>query len=98
MHDRPTLENLFPGQARDPADALTVFSGHFATTPEVESETVDVVVPSLSPTNRIGPCFWQPRVVDIAGEATVVLPSRNDRCLVAFDQDGDSWVVMWWPN
>lgn len=36
-----------------------------------------------------GPCPWMPR-----GE---LLPSRGDRALVVFSDDGDPWIVAWTP-
>jgi hypothetical protein len=53
-----------------------------------------VTVPSFHHAERWGPCPFAPRVNAAGAQA---LPSEGDHCLVALDEDGDSYVVLWWP-
>lgn len=41
-----------------------------------------------------GPLRWQPRCSD-AGEP--LYPQRDDLALVVVDNNGDFWLLEWWP-
>lgn len=87
-----------------------LWAGVIATTPALVSDKVDVTIAAFDSSLRWGLCRWTPRVavqvVNVAegAEAThnitvaqVVLPVRGNKCLVGFDDNGDPWVVVWWP-
>lgn len=48
--------------------------------------------------HRVPASNWMPRWTTGATAVTVVLPAKGDRCLVAFDDDGDAWVPVWGPR
>lgn len=52
-----------------------------------------LVVPAFDTQQRFGPAPWPTR----SDPGGLVLPSRGDRALVAFGDNDDPWVVMWWP-
>jgi hypothetical protein len=54
------------------------------------AERVMVNLPDFSPDHQVGPCMWQSR-------DDVNMPTRDDRCLVVFDNRGQPWVLAWWP-
>ena len=47
---------------------------------------VDVLIPDRHPSKPYSALLQDPRPAD---------PSVGDRCLIAFDNDGDPWVVVW---
>ncbi len=38
---------------------------------------------------------WTPRAT--GGTPPVALPAKGDRGLVCFDDDGDAWLILWYP-
>lgn len=68
-----------------------VWAGRIASAPADQSVKVQVVIPGLSPELRIGPCRWMPR------GSVITMPARGDDCLVVFDNNGEPWVICWWP-
>lgn len=71
-----------------------LMAGKFATTPN-EDEAAYVLIKHLDDEkHRIGPCPWSPRLLD-AGHYGV--PERGDRCLVAFTEEDEPWIIEWWP-
>lgn len=60
--------------------------GVIASPPDADG-LVEVTIPGFADDLRFGPCPYNPRG---AGE-----PLRGDRCLVAFDDNGDPWVVSY---
>ena len=77
----------------------------------VTSLTQKVVVELYSLKNQLGrkspkfeDCMWMPRY-DIATDPDLVgpyckpiYPQVGDKCLVAFDNLRQPWVIVWWPN
>lgn len=67
-----------------------IWSGLIATTPVDFAETVAVLIPGLSNELQWEECKWQSR-------NDIDMPTRGDKCLVAFDENNEIWVVAWWP-
>lgn len=82
------------GEMHSPLLGLQVARGKIANTPASDTDDLYVTVPHYSQSERWGPCPFAPRV-DAAGAQ--VLPSRDDDCLVALDENELSYVVLWWP-
>jgi hypothetical protein len=34
----------------------------------------------------------------MADTETNTLPKEGDRCLIAIDDDGEAWIIAWWPD
>ena len=54
------------------------------------ADEVTVTIPDFDPKLEWGPCKWQARDAD-------TLPQKNDKCLIAFDNRREPWVIAWWP-
>lgn len=55
------------------------------------AQLVHFTIPAFpDPTLRFGPSRWQSR------DATSH-PSRGNNCLVVKDDQGEWWVIAWWP-
>lgn len=68
-----------------------VYTGMIAEDANDFDDAIDVVVKDYSDKFRHGPCRF-PR----CNGAT--LPLRGDDCLVAFDENDDPWIVVWYPG
>lgn len=54
------------------------------------ADKVRVLVPGFDGGETAhGPCPWMPRGED--------LPTRGDTAIVAIDDEGNEWIVGWWP-
>jgi hypothetical protein len=53
-------------------------------------QRVTFVIPEFDSRKRWGPARWQAR-------GDIAMPSRDDVCLVAFDNRLEPWVIAWWP-
>lgn len=83
------LARLLPDDD-DPRPPLGAYAGEIAADAEVD-EPVPVTLGAFDGgLHLFGPCPWMPR-----GD---VLPTRGDRCLVVFDDDGAPWVIAWEPS
>lgn len=65
------------------------FQGAVAVGATDMGQRIYITVPAISD-HRLGPCRWQAR--DDTSH-----PARGDICLVEFDDQGEPWVVAWWP-
>lgn len=83
------MSHMFEDQKQTPGLNF-IWRGKIASNPPDFSTRVQVTIPDLDPTLKIGPARWQTR--DPVG-----LPVKGDDCLVMFDNDHEPWVVMWWP-
>lgn len=68
-----------------------LYSGRFANDPSDFDDPAFVIIPTLSKMNRIGPCPWTP----VQGTS---LPTRDDPCLVGYDEKENPYVIAWWPQ
>jgi hypothetical protein len=66
----------------------TCVQGTIATAPADAADDLFVLIESFDAVNRFGPCYFAPK----AGQ----LPARDDACLVAFDEERQPWVILWW--
>ena len=71
-------------------DGRLLWYGTVAKTCTDITQAIPVIIPEFDPMLEWGPCLWQSR------DATS-LPAKGDRCLVAFDNRRNPWVVAWWP-
>lgn len=69
------------------------FQGQVATTPDDESELIRVRIPSIDGGEHSYEARWTPRPT--AGG--IELPSEEDECLIMKDDQGEYWVLGWWP-
>lgn len=83
------------GEMHSPLSALQLMRGKIANTPSDDADDLFVTIPSYHHSERWGPAPFMPRV-DSGGNQ--VLPSQGDECLVGLDEDGDSYVLIWWPS
>jgi hypothetical protein len=74
-------------------DRPQIFEGIFAENAATVDSMLEIIIPSFDLNQRWGPCPWTPRPTD----GGIDLPSRGDRCLVALDDNGNPWVIGWWP-
>jgi len=81
------------GESHSALHQLQIARGKIANTPANDTADLWVTVPTYSHSERWGPCPFAPRV-NAAGNQ--VLPARDDDCLVALDENGLSYVVLWW--
>lgn len=88
-----SIESLLPGQPgkADPiAKAAPLWQGVIAETAALATDELRVLIPGAdNQQHSHGPAPFMPR-----GE---LLPTEGDRCLVAFDDDGDLWILAWVP-
>lgn len=78
-----------------PADEPVLWEAIVATDPTNSTDPVFVTIAGKDDDlYRYGPCPWSPRIHDADEYAT---PTRGDRALVAFSDDGSPWVIQWWP-
>jgi hypothetical protein len=87
----PDLSKLSRIEVQEPV----LWSGEIATDPADTTDPVMVRIPAKDEgVYEYGPCPWEPRIVD--GDEYGI-PSTGDRALIALDEKGDPWIVMWWP-
>lgn len=67
-----------------------IWSAKIARNPVDFGDRVDVVIPGLDSTLRWQGCRWMTR-------NDIDMPTRGNDCLVVFDDNGEIWVVVWWP-
>jgi hypothetical protein len=80
--------------AEDRFERATLREAVIDSDPADISEAVFAIVPGFADDLRYGPCPWEPRLVDDHEYGT---PSTGDRALVAISDEGEAWVVAWWP-
>lgn len=68
------------------------YKGRIAEDAAAADDEVTVIVPNYSGEHRHGPCRFP------LSNGAGVLPVRGDDCLVAFDEDEDPWIVVWYPG
>lgn len=76
------------GSARG-SQRVGAYRAQIATSPADLGTKLYVTIPNFDPKLRFGPCRWMPR--------GATLPTRGDQALVEFDDNGEAWVVAWWP-
>lgn len=74
-----------------PPSTSTIWRAEFATRPSTLDELVMITIPAWSTVLQLGPCFWQSR-------DDTLRPFVGDPCLAFLDDEGDWWVIAWWPS
>jgi len=70
-----------------------VFAGEFATPlPASQADPAFAIVYFLSDQHKIGPMPWSP--ADQDGH----LPVAGSKCLVAYDERENPYIIAWWPS
>lgn len=82
------------GELHGGLHTLQIVRGRVVNTPSSDTADLFVTVPAFHAHERWGPCPFMPRVNAAGNQA---LPSAGDDCLVALDENGDSYVIGWWP-
>lgn len=94
----PDISQLVEGAIRNTGriDGGSSYQGIITTTPADPQERVMVNIPSLDPSGQLewGPCPWSPRIHDASNFA---MPSAGDLALVLMTEEGEPWIVEWWP-
>jgi hypothetical protein len=103
--------DLIPQAERYETQIYGLWSAKIATTATSLTQLVYIVIPDIDPASLWGPCEWMPRVipeqVNVAesGESQhlvtipkIIYPTKDDKCLIAFDNRREVWVVVWWPS
>lgn len=67
-----------------------VVSAVIETAPVGLGDELRVTLPSFDPLQAFEISFWMPRGTDI--------PSVGDQGLVAFDENGEPWLIGWQPT
>lgn len=67
-----------------------IWFGTIAETITEFNQRCRVIIPEISRTTQMKGCFWQAR------DGTS-MPQRGNRCLIAFDNRRQPWVIAWWP-
>jgi hypothetical protein len=68
------------------------FAGEFAAPlPTTLADPAFAIVYFLSDQHKIGPMPWSPRKQD------TVSPAVGDKCLVAYDEHENPYIIAWWP-
>jgi hypothetical protein len=73
-----------------PAQEPQVYGATVGRTVADPADGVYVLLDSLSDKHLVGPCRWMPR--------GATLPSKGDDALVCVTEDGEPWMVAWWPH
>jgi hypothetical protein len=105
------VRDLIPQAERYETQIYGLWSAKIATTATQLTQLVYITIPDIDPVSLWGPCEWMPRVipenVDVSEgpEAPhivvipkIIMPKKNDKCLIAFDNRREVWVVVWWPS
>jgi hypothetical protein len=69
-----------------------VFKATFADDAETPNDLVHVLIEDYGATQPFGPCEFSAQPAAGGG---VILPSRGDGCLVAFDEEDEPHIVFW---
>ena len=77
-----------------PLQGLQVVRGKVINTPSDDTDDLFVTIPAFHAHERWGPCPFAPRVTAAGNQD---LPSAGDSCLVGLDENGDSYILLWWP-
>ena len=74
----------------------TVAAAVIASDPADANDEVFVKLPYIDDGKFLhGPCPWMARIVDGANYG---IPTTGDRAIVAFTEEKEPWIIMWWPN
>lgn len=77
---------------RNGQPTVGIFEGEIVEDAVDETEGVYVVIPSIHPERKFGPCAWSQR------HEVPHMPSAGDPCAVAITKDTYiPWVIGWWP-
>lgn len=71
---------------------LKGFIAEDAATPDSE---INVLLPAYDLSRQFGPSTFQPRPLL---DGSVMLPARNDPCLVALDEHDNAHILTWWAS
>jgi hypothetical protein len=84
------LDDLLDPPAPTSAQRSGMWAGTILDDAATLTDLVKVRLPGVDDgRHAYGPCRWMPR--------DTVFPSSGDACLVAFDDEGDPWIVCWTP-
>src|SRR4051794_29938640 len=85
----PDLTELLPPKpVGDHAPPVKLWDGTILDTATAAGDLLRVALPGADNSrHEHGPCPWMPR--------RTAMPTTGDRCLVAFDDDGNPWIVVW---
>lgn len=83
------LETL--ASAPEVEDVIT--TGYIANDAEHPDDLVGLLIPSYDLGRVFGPSHFEPRTLQ---DGTMLLPQRNDPCLVGFDEEGEAHLLIWW--
>lgn len=70
------------------------YEGVVAKNPGSVATQLFVTIPAIDRQAMHGPCKWTPRVDDAGA---TVLPVIGDTALITISEDGNPWVIAWWP-
>lgn len=87
MDDLTTLANR-------PGRGSRIFRGLIAEDAETVNDELKARLPAYDPSRQFGPFHFHPR--PRADGVGVLLPSRNDPCLVALDENDQADLLSWW--
>lgn len=88
------LEDVFAPRrdSLDIAPGSVSYDGTVSDAPASVTDTMLVTIDGIDGgEHEYGPCPWGP-------ERAAGLPAVGDRVLVAFSDNGEPWVTMWWPT
>lgn len=95
-------------EQRERTPGAEIWRGQIAKTMSTVEAKVPVTIPAYAPALQLPvKCRWQPRVFPLMINDSgidaedilicrIIWPQRGDPCLVAFDENEDPWVVLYW--
>lgn len=89
--------------AGGPARQPRIFEGRIAQDATELNEFLYATIPAFDDEQEWGPAPWEPRFRILPnGALDVILPEKNDRCVVALAESPDPgepeiWILQYWP-
>lgn len=83
------VDQLIPARVAGQPPAPTLFEAIVIDTAAAITDDVRVRLVADDPRSFDGPLPWMPR--------DGVFPMTGDRALVGYSDQGEGWIVAWWP-
>lgn len=76
-----------------PPPGARIFRGLIGEDAASPNSSISVRVPAYHASRSFGPCYFAPRPLQ---DGSLLLPQRNDPCLVALDENEEAELLSWW--
>lgn len=88
------IEDLLRKDHPDDREEPQAFTAVVTETANSVTDLISVKLPQFDQRTRFENVRWSPRVEE---DGTVIMPTRGDKALVILSDEGDPWIVEWWP-